>query len=45
MVVTSQATVAAFVRQAMEKSIGLSVPMKVEVKVGPNWEELADYPR
>ena len=42
-VVTSQATVAAFVRQAMEKSIGLSVPMMVNIQVGQNWEELADY--
>ena len=41
----AKATVAAFVRQAMENPVGLSVPVKVNIQVGKNWEEMENYGR
>jgi DNA polymerase I-like protein with 3'-5' exonuclease and polymerase domains len=37
-----QDTVVPLVRAAMGKPVGLLVPMKVNIKVGPNWEDVTD---
>ena len=44
MSVTAQ-EVAPFVREAMEGAMTLRVPLKVNIKVGPDWEHLSELPK
>jgi DNA polymerase I-like protein with 3'-5' exonuclease and polymerase domains len=34
----------AVVQEAMESAYSLDVPLLTEVSVGPNWNEMDDYP-